>query len=42
MAKAKYTTHLGMVDILPGEVEKWRALEAIIHEEAAKFNFEER
>lgn len=41
MAKAKYTTHLGMVDILPGEVEKWRALENIIHEEAAKFNFEE-
>ncbi|MTI86800.1 MAG: histidine--tRNA ligase [Balneolaceae bacterium] len=41
MAKAKYTTHIGMVDILPGEVEKWRALEAIIHEEAAKFNFEE-
>jgi len=30
-----------MVDILPGEVEKWRALEAIIHEEAANFNFEE-
>src|SRR5690554_5082080 len=41
MAKAKYTTHVGMVDILPGEVEKWRALENIIHEEAAKFNFEE-
>ncbi len=41
MAKAKYTTHVGMVDILPGEVEKWRALEAIIHEEAARFNFEE-
>ena len=41
MAKAKYTTHLGMVDILPGESEKWRALENIIHEEAAKFNFEE-
>lgn len=41
MAKAKYTTHLGMVDILPGEVEKWRALEAIIHEEAARYNFEE-
>ncbi|MFY0684011.1 MAG: histidine--tRNA ligase [Balneola sp.] len=41
MAKTKYTTHLGMVDILPGEVEKWRALENIIHEEAAKFNFEE-
>ncbi|OAN64134.1 histidine--tRNA ligase [Balneola sp. EhC07] len=41
MAKAKYTTHLGMVDILPDESPKWRALENIIHEEAAKFNFEE-
>jgi histidyl-tRNA synthetase len=30
-----------MVDILPGEVEKWQALERIIHEEAKKFNFEE-
>lgn len=41
MPKSKYSTHLGMVDILPGEVEKWRALETIIHEEAARFNFEE-
>ncbi|MEQ8525116.1 histidine--tRNA ligase [Gracilimonas sp.] len=41
MAKPKYTTHLGMVDILPDESPKWRALEQIIHEEAAKFNFEE-
>ena len=41
MAKSKFSTHLGMVDILPGEVEKWRALETIIHEEAAKFHFEE-
>lgn len=41
MAQAQFTTHLGMVDILPGEVEKWRALEAIIHEEAANYNFEE-
>lgn len=41
MPKTKYSTHLGMVDILPGEVEKWRALETIIHEEAARFNFEE-
>ena len=41
MAKAKYTTHLGMVDILPDESPKWRALENIIHEEAARFNFEE-
>jgi histidyl-tRNA synthetase len=30
-----------MVDILPDESPKWRALEQIIHEEAAKFNFEE-
>ena len=41
MAKIKYTTHHGMVDILPDETPKWRALENIIHEEAAKFNFEE-
>lgn len=41
MPKEKYSTHVGMVDILPGEVEKWRALEQIIHEEAAAFNFEE-
>ena len=41
MPKTKYSTQLGMVDILPGEVEKWRTLEAIIHEEAAAFNFEE-
>lgn len=41
MAKAKYTTHLGFFDILPDDSPKWRALENIIHEEAAKFNFEE-
>ena len=41
MAQAKYTTHLGMVDILPDEVRKWHFLEKLIHEEAAKFNFEE-
>ncbi|MFN1836182.1 histidine--tRNA ligase [Balneola sp. MJW-20] len=41
MAKPKYTTHLGMVDILPDESPKWRALEQIIHEEARRFNFEE-
>ncbi|MEX2363579.1 MAG: histidine--tRNA ligase [Balneolaceae bacterium] len=41
MAKPKYTSHIGMVDILPDESPKWRALENIIHEEAAKFNFEE-
>lgn len=41
MAKPNYTTHLGMFDILPDESPKWRAIEAIIHEEAAHFNFEE-
>tara|TARA_R110000868_G_scaffold368227_1_gene631210 strand:+ start:42417 stop:43676 length:1260 start_codon:yes stop_codon:yes gene_type:complete len=41
MAKPIYTTHLGMFDILPDESPKWRAIEDIIHEEAAKFNFEE-
>lgn len=41
MAKPKFTSHIGMVDILPDESPKWRALENIIHEEAAKFNFEE-
>lgn len=41
MAQAKYTTHLGMVDILPDEVRKWQALENLIRAEAEKFNFEE-
>lgn len=41
MAQAKYTTHLGMVDILPDEVRKWQYLENLIREEAEKFNFEE-
>jgi len=41
MAKPTFSTHVGMVDILPDEVGKWQALERIIHEEAKKFNFEE-
>jgi len=41
MAKPKYTTHLGMVDILPGEVEKWQTIERIVRETARHFNFEE-
>ena len=41
MAQAKYKTHLGMNDILPGEVEKWQALEQLIRTEAKKFNLEE-
>ena len=41
MAQSKYTTHLGMVDILPDEVRKWQYLENLIRQEAHKFNFEE-
>ena len=41
MAKPSFSTPLGMVDILPEETPSWRALEQTIHEEAAKFNFQE-
>lgn len=41
MAQPTFSTHLGMADILPDETPKWQKLEAIIREEARKFNFEE-
>lgn len=41
MAQPIYSTHLGMVDILPDEVRKWQYLEQLIHQEAEAFNFEE-
>lgn len=41
MAQPTFSTHAGMVDILPDEVGKWQKIERIIHEEAKKFNFEE-
>ncbi len=41
MAQPTFSTHVGMVDILPDEVRKWQTIEHIIHEEAKKFNFEE-
>ncbi len=41
MAQLKYTTHSGMVDILPDETPKWQTIERIIHETARKFNFDE-
>lgn len=41
MAQPTFSTHLGMVDILPDEVGKWQTIERIIREEAHKFNFEE-
>ncbi len=41
MAQPTFSTHTGMVDILPDESPKWQKLEQIIREEARKFNFEE-
>lgn len=41
MAQPTFSTHVGMVDILPDETGKWQAIERIIREEAKKFNFEE-
>lgn len=41
MAEPMFRTHLGMTDILPGEVEQWQALERLIHEAAARFHFDE-
>lgn len=41
MAQPTYTTHAGMVDILPDEVRKWQYLEQLIRDEAHRFNFEE-
>lgn len=41
MAQPTFSTHTGMVDILPDESPKWQKLEQIIRDEARKFNFEE-
>lgn len=41
MAQPKYTTHPGMVDILPDDVRKWQYVENLIHREAKMFNLEE-
>jgi len=41
MAQPKFTTHLGMVDILPDDVQKWQYVEKLIHQEARLFNLEE-
>jgi histidyl-tRNA synthetase len=41
MATPSYTTHAGMVDILPGDVEKWQVLEALIRDIARTFHFRE-
>ncbi|NBC25450.1 MAG: histidine--tRNA ligase [Bacteroidetes bacterium] len=41
MAQPKYTTHPGMVDILPDDARKWQYVEQLIHREAKIFNLEE-
>ena len=41
MAQPTFSTHTGMVDILPDETPKWQKIERIIHDVARKFNFEE-
>lgn len=41
MAQGNFTTHHGMVDILPEEVVKWQYLEALIRDVARSFHFEE-
>lgn len=41
MAQPTYSTHLGMVDILPDDIRKWQYLEQLIRTEADLFNLEE-
>jgi histidyl-tRNA synthetase len=41
MAQSTFTTHHGMVDILPEEAAKWQYLEALIRDVARSFHFEE-
>lgn len=38
---AQFTTHTGMVDLLPGETEKWQHLESLVREVARRFHFQE-
>jgi histidyl-tRNA synthetase len=41
MSKTTYSTHHGMTDLLPGEIEQWQALETMIHETARRYHFQE-
>lgn len=38
---AQFTTHTGMVDLLPGDTEKWQYLESLVREVARRFHFQE-
>lgn len=37
----QFTTHTGMVDILPGESERWQYLESVVRDVARRFHFRE-
>jgi histidyl-tRNA synthetase len=41
MAQAQFTTHSGMVDILPEEAVKWQYVESVIRDVARRFHFGE-
>lgn len=41
MAELNYRSHHGMVDLLPEDTPKWRALETLIHDTARLYQFEE-
>ena len=41
MSNKTYSTHHGMTDLLPGEIEQWQALESIIREAARRYHFQE-
>lgn len=41
MSKKNFTTHHGMTDLLPGEIEHWQALETIVRETAGRYHFRE-
>ena len=41
MAQAQFTTHHGMVDILPDEARKWQHIESVIRQTAREFHFGE-
>ncbi|MEX0680009.1 MAG: histidine--tRNA ligase [Balneolales bacterium] len=41
MSKPSFSTHHGMVDLLPDEIGQWQALEQIVHETAQLFHFQE-
>jgi histidyl-tRNA synthetase len=38
---ALFTTHTGMVDLLPGETEKWQYVESVVREVARRYHFKE-